>query len=327
MVQSDAVGDIARRQQFADLLSEEEFALIWAQADEFRDESAENLLQLRQEYDRACANPDCGGLLAPVITRDGDLACPHCGWVTASADPLPGHTDFARCRRTYCGYNPIFHLNERIANLCCTDPVIPRDLLELVWLAHSKGNYPRDATLWYSDISRILGSVIVPPDLSEKYRGKRYTKSPLTDMKKKFAERWITIRYGITGERPPPLPGDVIRSLQMRMACLLPAWKALRHAEDCDGMLKCHQRCGCRYKLPNAGLLISLFLYDIGGLELAQPYDKYLFYDADQIKPKNMTVLVACCFRFNGMVARYDDGTDTWVAPHLRGRPWTEAIL
>lgn len=253
-----------------------------------------------------CHNPACDRCLAPVTTRDGDAVCPGCGFVVDCALPASTFADFSRVSCIYAGYKPLFHLNERIANLDCNDPHVPDDLFALVRDAHAAGGYPTDGTLWYGHIREILRSVTVPPHLQEKYRGRRYTCSPLTDMACKFAERWITLRYRLTGVRPPALPSHAILGMQARLIGFMGAWRVLRHTAECDGAGRCHWRCGCRYKLPSLNLLMSLFLYDIGGEKLSNHYDPYLFYNTNAPSAPALLQLVAQCFKYNGWTARFD---------------------
>jgi hypothetical protein len=165
----------------------------------------------------------------------------------------------------------------------------------------------------------------VPFYLSEKYRGKRYTCSPLTDMCKKFHERWITLRYRLTGLRPPALESHVVRGVQDRLITFKAPWNKLRHNPLCRGGMKCHKRHGCRFKLPDCALLIWLFMWDIGGKKLADVYEPYLFYGGKaptETTGEAMLMLIATCFRWNGMQAAYDDGRPKWVLPEFREREW-----
>jgi hypothetical protein len=146
-------------------------------------------------------------------------------------------------------------------------------------------------------------------------------------MRKKFHERWITIRYRLTDQRPPPLTAAQIRGMQQRLAVFLVPWHKLRHTVECKGGIKCHKRHNCRFKLPDNAFLMWLFLCDIGGTEMADPYVPYLFYNKQ--KPlsainEHMKQLVATVFRWNGTRAIYDDGDKRWVLPHLRDREWAQ---
>jgi hypothetical protein len=308
-----------------DGLDADELALIWRQAEELRDETVADFVALHDS--RLCPNRECGSALAPVGTRDGDLVCGVCGWVCDSAVPAVGFDDTQRAHRAYYGYNAVFHLNERVANLNCTDPRLPDDLFALVKEVHARYGFPTDGTLWHGNIGQILGLVEVPFRLQEKYRGKRYTCAPLTDMKKKFHERWITLRYRLTGERPPVLPYSLIKGMRDRLVAFLVPWRRLRHAPDCDGGVRCHKRFPCRFKLPDNAFLMWLFMCDIVGEDGAEPYVPYLFYQGQ--KPLSscndyMLKLIATAFRWNGTRAIYDDGDPKWILPHYRDRPWAQ---
>lgn len=306
------------------MLDEDELELIWRQAEELRDETRGHFLDLHSGAGN-CPNPACGCYLHTVATRDGDTVCSICGWVCTSGNVALSFSDGQRAHRAYWGYNPLFHLNERIANLNCTDPHLPDDLFGLVRVEHACGDYPADAALWYGHVGQILRSIIVPHYISEKYRGKRYTCSPLTDMCKKFHERWITLRYRLTGFRPKPLESPIVRGMQQRLVAFIAPWNKLRHSKHCKGGQKCHKRWGCRFKLPDCALLLWLFMHDIGGRELAEVYQPFLFYDGTPPTEKaseHMLRLIATCFRWNGWQAAYDDGSSKWLLEEYKDREW-----
>jgi len=300
--------------------------IIWKEADQSRGER--KVQETVNESFDCCPNPDCDSIYAPIITRDGDLVCRFCGWLVGSGLLVSSHSDGQRTFVSYFGYNPLFHLNERIANLSCTDPRIPDDLFELVKEEHARGHYPSDSTLWYEDIGEILKTVVVPAALAEKYRGKRYKYSALTDMKKKFHERWITIRYRLTGHRPPPLDVPTIRLIQERLLAFLAAWRCLRHSAECRGGAGCHKKWGCRFKLPDNSFLIWVFMYDIGGKELAQVYEKYLFYDSKEPLSHcsmKMRQLIATAYRWNGKNAHFDEKNNLYCLEAYKERAWTQS--
>lgn len=310
------------------MLNDEDWQRIWEEAGELRGptKGSREPVDLRA-YGSTCANPACGCLLHPVQTRDGDSVCFACGWVLDSGLAAFTFDDVGRTHRTYFGYNPLFHLNERIANLNCSDPHLPDDLFALVNVAHSCGDFPTDGSLWHGHIGKILRSIIVPPELQEKYRGRRYTCSALTDMCRKFHERWITLRFRLTGIRPPRLDPHVIKGLQQRLIGFISPWNKLRHTGECKGGLRCHKRYKCRFKLPDCALLIWLFLTDYDPTaKLAELYAPFLFYNGKspmETTSERMLQLIACCFRWNRQVASYDTGDDRWILPEHRGREWT----
>lgn len=313
-----------------DCLDSDELALIWRQAEELREETVAAFVAFHGDTpspERLCPNDACRSALAPVGTRDGDLVCGVCGWVCDSGLCAVTYDDSQRTHRTYYGYNAVFHLNERVANLNCTDPRLPDDLFALVAEVHARWGFAADGSLWHSHIGKILGLVEVPHRLQEKYRGKRYTCAPLTDMRKKFHERWITLRYRLTGDRPPPLSYSLIKGMRDRLVAFLVPWGYLRHGPDCDGGMKCHKRASCRFKLPDNAFLMWLFLADQGGEKVAEPYVPYLFYQGQQpleTCSDHMLRLIATAFRWNGTRAIYDDGDPKWILPQYKDRSWAQ---
>lgn len=177
------------------------------------------------------------------------------------------------------GYKHIFHFNERIANLNCQDPAIPDDLFRLVKNAHRNRLRRRDPPrVWYGYVREILRAVRVPPDLQEKYRGRRYKKLPLTNMEKKFSERWITIRYRLTGRRPVPLEPRDIRALQLLFLGLLAPFNYIRHEDGCKKNGKCHKTHGCAYKLPPYNFIIKELMFVWKGRAYRDRYARYLLH-------------------------------------------------
>jgi len=114
----------------------------------------------------------------------------------------------------------------------------------------------------------------------------------LTNMKEKFHERWITIRYRLTGKRPPHLDRKVIRRIQTLFSCLLPPWNYIRHAPECNREIKCHHVHKCCYKLPTYYFIIKELLFVVQTQEkipdLMKTYEPYLLYS---MKAKALTKL------------------------------------
>jgi hypothetical protein len=259
-------------------LEEDEVRLVLNQAKQFRDQTLASVLARRRDP-LSCRY--CYTYRDPVVTTDaGDSVCTGCGLVLSSFCPAEGFEDYRRSHCTYPGYKHVFHFNERVANLACDDPRIPLDVFTLIHDAHGRDVAKRggERSRWYDDVRRILRSVEVPYDIQEKYRGKRYKKLPLTDLDQKFSERWLTIRFRLTGDRPPLVDGKTRRGIQLLFLGILPPFSSLRHKAECDRSSKCHKKFGCAYKLPPYNFIIKELLYVLGGRELLNQFGRYLLH-------------------------------------------------
>jgi hypothetical protein len=264
-----------------DILSEQELHLIWNISEEFRAETYDNLISDKERlgYCRNCLNV----CYSPVLTRDGDAVCINCGLVLEQK--LVGFSaKDGECssKSPYVGYKHIFHFNEKIANLNRSDPRLPADLLSLVQVAARAQGFGPGRDMWYGDVRAVLRSIVVPDDLQEKYRSKRYKFNPLTDMEAKFAERWITLRWQLTGKCPPYLDGRVIQTMQVYFQGILIPFRYSRHKPNCDGRYKCHKEFGCNYKFPPYNFIIKELLFIICGREVLDTYAPYLLHTHSQ---------------------------------------------
>lgn len=260
------------------LLTDEQRAFIWQQASDCRDETKAYILVSLHSGFNFC--PHCASGEPLVATRDADEVCLDCGVVVRSRMARFSFADLERTHRSaYIGYKHVFHFNERLANLDCADPCIPEDVFALVELAFERRrDLPRGADMGYADVRSLLRSVIVPADIGEKYRGKRYKMLPLTNLCDKFSERWLTIRYRLTGHRPPPLARDLKQRLQMYFCGILAPFGKIRHKPECDAGLGCHKRFGCEYKLPPYAFIMKELLFLVGGPGLLLTYEDYLIH-------------------------------------------------
>jgi hypothetical protein len=261
-------------------LEEDEIRLVLNQAKRYRDQTLASIRAIKRDP-YTCGL--CYTYRDPVVqTAEGDTVCTGCGTVLADHGVVDSFKDRERARRgiSYPGYKHVFHFNERVANLACDDPRIELDVFALIheayWLDREKRG--GDGALWYDDVRRVLRSVTVPHDIAEKYRGKRYKKLPLTDLDQKFSERWLTIRYRLTGDRPPEIDERVRRGIQLLFLGILPPFSHLRHKPECRREHKCHKRHGCAYKLPPYNFIIKELLYVHGGRELLNKYAPYLLH-------------------------------------------------
>lgn len=291
-------------------LQADEIRLVLNQAKRYRDQTLASI-RARRSDPLTCRT--CYTYRDPVVqTPEGDSVCTGCGVVLADHGILEGFEDYKRSHCTYPGYKHVFHFNERVANLACDDPRIPLDVFTLIHEAYWRDREKRggERSLWYDDVRRILRSVEVPYDISEKYRGKRYKKLPLTDLDQKFSERWLTIRFRLTGERPPEIDGRVRRGIQLLFLGILPPFSHLRHKEECRRESKCHKKHGCAYKLPPYNFIIKELLYVHGGRELLNRYARYLLHTTSAASLQKIRAQWNLVCEANRWVASYHPNAD-----------------
>lgn len=228
------------------------------------------------------------GLVVDAGLCDYSAEVPE-GFARPKAEYLLGAT-----KRVWGTYRAIFHLNERLAQLCLAEPTIPAELWELIEMEFDFGDfertYPKAPELTKADIAKICGSITVPDDLQEKFRSKKFKQNPLKNMKR-YTEKWLTIRKKLGAERPPPLhPNDVL-ALQTDFVALLKPFNIYRHTDQCKGGPKCHLSSSkCRHNLPNYNYLMLQLLRRRGKAAI---YKKYLPQLRTGGKVKNLDNLCA----------------------------------
>lgn len=299
-------------------LEADEVKLVLNQAKQFRDQTLGSI-RARKRDPFSCRYCYSYGT-AVVQTDEGDTVCTGCGLVLSSNAVLEGYEDFKRSHCTYPGYKHVFHFNERVANLACDDPTIPDDVFALVQVAYWRDVEQRrgDSALWYGDVRRILRSVTVPEDISEFYRGKRYKCLPLTDLDQKFSERWLTIRYRLTGQRPPLIDPPTRRGIQLLFLGILPPFSSLRHKENCDRGSKCHKKFGCAYKLMPYNFIIKELLFVLGGRQLLDKYSRYLLHTTSASSLQKIRSQWDGICAANQWVASYHENSDQLRNPFFR---------
>lgn len=307
----DAIDWDAFGRELAHELEADEYRLVMRQAKEYREETLASI-RIRKRDPFAC--PYCYTFRAPVVsTREGDSVCTGCGLVLDNMrdDSGPDQRHRVSSRYVYPGYQHVFHFNERVANLACDDPAIPDDVFTLIEEAHWVECESRDIDdVWYDDVRRLLRPIEVPYEISEKYRGKRYKKLPLTDLDQKFSERWLTIRYRLTGNRPPEIDVRVRRALQLLFLGILPPFRRIRHKDGCDRRNKCHKHFGCSYKLPPYNFIIKELLFVHGGRELMDAYSRYLLHTTSSESLRKIRGMWDGICHANRWIASYHDDAE-----------------
>lgn len=205
--------------------------------------------------------PECHGCLvrAPFFNdRNGDRVCVNCGMVLetnniVSVEPKVLLSQYQKVIQA--SYKHVFHWNERIAQLNCTDPEIP--VAQWTKILH----------VWklYNDrfVHRLFtkSTVIDLLTLTDKY----YKHDRKTSLRRIYTERWISIRFYLTGQRPPSLTMEYISEIEKMFLLVVFNWNELRHAKDCKTPSnKCHKlELGCRKNLPNYNFMHRQFIYHL----------------------------------------------------------------
>lgn len=321
--------------------------------------------------------PECGWRDIIHAERDGDFVCRMCGLCIASAisdkEP-PAHwrvrdvaestgdcsmdIDHKGPDYTYVSsglrysevkgstYKAVFHWHERIAQLNCEDPDLPRDLLDeagriysrileyleedtKIWRprsqlppGHPEYLSPAEEAQWkllpLDRVAQLLDQVKgTVRDKYKKVKRRRYHPMRGSDcpyiyeskrqrdfwpcnhvssnkrkhcrcksVRKVYLERWVRIRYELTGQRPRPMPYDLIQELEIRFLRVVRSWNYVRHHPDCPGNwgIPCHKKkkYKCRHNLPNYGFMFLQFFQDIlakdkeGKFEYVKEYFPYI---------------------------------------------------
>lgn len=131
----------------------------------------------------------------------GELVCTSCGAVNSEHMPID-HVVFNNRDVVYKTYKRIHHFAERMSQLCCREPKIPEEHMELIFEAHlglllSDEDYASrfEANPFNQHLIRkVLRSVIITKELEEKYRSRKFKRRLFT--KKRFFEKYVsTIRW------------------------------------------------------------------------------------------------------------------------------------
>jgi hypothetical protein len=223
--------------------------------------------------------PECKNNRYFIETRDNDVVCQVCGFVIGDGEgeycrSIDG-IDYDRCSDAHSiqnklveilgpskyakfeyprgwTYKALFHGSERIAQLDCIDPEIPASVMEIIRTGYRNSKYYKH-DVGRKEISEILEPLTWPADQVFNKNKRRRVKS----VRKVFLERWIRIRYELTGNRPPSMC-DAFKQRFKELFCLVVSkWVRIRHGPLCPArtsdMAKCvnPRQNGCRHNLPN----------------------------------------------------------------------------
>lgn len=201
----------------------------------------------------------CGS--ASLVEFEGFMSCRDCGHVGAQL-PVSASTYVGGSTRYY---KRIFYVNELMSQLTCTDPGIPQDLLPLYRTAYRLYPTTRVNQRWVQKVSKLItatptgpGQIRIPLTLSVKYITKD-TLKPLLNFSR-YAERWRTISYHLTGTQPPKLPSAFLNFVVDHFAYFESHFDRNRHAAACDGRKNCHKAFNCRHNIVRVYWIVKKFL-------------------------------------------------------------------
>lgn len=254
-----------------------------------------------------------------VDTREGDMVCENCGNVAGRCDEgfntCIDSIDFNRCgdanivknrlveilgpseyaKEEYpkgWTYKALFHGAERIAQLDCSDPEIPASVMASIKAIYKKHYNPWDY-IGRKEVGDILEHVEWPEDQIQNKKGARRTKS----VRKVYLERWIRIRYELTGQRPTPIPEEFKEAFKELFCRVVRGWCIVRHGSNCPARIsgQCHapRQNGCRHNLPNYNFIFQqLISHLIDQDPIKNGFaDMYLDYFPTLTTPKRRSAL------------------------------------
>lgn len=241
--------------------------------------------------------PECGHDDICDFFQEGDTVCRGCGYVftvpiyrelvplcwgslnsDSSMDVLASST-----RLLGTTYNPGFHLNEQLALLQMSGPSIPRYAMEIIQLylqdAIKQQGRPPDKGMAQAvcrsiDADRLCGKL----NLDESR-----IKDVNVPFAQKYSERWISIIFACTGERPAEFPIWIKSSVQTIFSRLMPAWNHAKH------LLPGSKPGQERRQLPNYICMIYMIMLTEDP-EYAENLEKYL----PRLSVKKMQQIMDC---------------------------------
>lgn len=206
------------------------------------------------EYTHLVADicPECKDPLN-VVETEGELVCSACGVVLDSmvcgdAPSAPGYGSKAS------SYQSILHFRERLALYQCEDTPIPDRDFALIQSAYAdwlmeEGRGATDLTK--IDVQTILHRI-----------GRTFCN--------RYYEKWIQIRWRLTGLKPPMFTGEELAFLLQRFTATEHAWHVIRP----QGLKPRRNRAGklprVRAHMPNFNYMFVKLLEFMGRGDLAR---------------------------------------------------------
>lgn len=201
-----------------------------------------------------------------LVIDGGERVCSECGLVAGKTyDHEFAVGEHRSDVHDSNGYKRIFYFNERCTRWACTEPKISPDIWELIEKeadANPDNKYGDLRTnCSRSTICSILRSVIITPEMQMKHRSNKFRKQPLTQKRfyDKYAEKWKTIRWQITGVSPLLPDHRLVEKVKdLFQACQIPFSK-FRHHPRCDGRAKCQKYFKCQHNFLNYDFMFRMF--------------------------------------------------------------------
>lgn len=279
-------------------------------------ETGEEDIQI-EAVERRC--PECGCTDLQDVLPEDETVCTNCGLVVfdqafmerrgppkeSTLEYWKGVLDAAKAEAKAlpkgCTYQAIFHYNERLAQLDCTDPDIPKPLMDAIRKLHlERASGPGGREYLRQPFTRefiereILAHVSWPKDLLINKKRNLRRKTPLQT----FSERWIRIRYELTGLRPRPMTIEFRKAMQELFKDIANSWPEVRHDPHCryattgvcDG--KRSRLFVCRHNLPHFNWMTQQMIIHLIHWNPAYSYaDEYIDYLPAIETPKRLELL------------------------------------
>lgn len=248
--------------------------------------------------------PDCGNYEFQDLYHEDDTVCLQCGLVVCNQAFVERPESQKKSDSAYWAgvlaaakaeaaafpkghtYQAVFHYNERLAQLDCYDPDIPRPIMEQIYRIHfSRVHGANGKTYVKQPFTRefiedeILSHVVWPEEMRRNKKGNIRRKTPLQT----FSERWIRIRFELTGLRPPKMDKWFRLRMQELFKLIAYVWPTVRHDPLCTYDLT--GRCSnqeeskifvCRHNLPHFNWMTQQLICHL----LHQQPDIYGYSDA-----------------------------------------------
>lgn len=218
-----------------------------------------NLTTRSYTGERRCSN--CSSL--QIIEDGGELVCRSCGRVygcTYDFDTL-----VSQMGNDSNGYKRCFYFNERCTRWACVEPKIHDDIWQIIREEASNKQLYGTITAGTCNralISKILRNVKLTPEVSIKHKSHKFKKQLLTKKRfyDKYYEKWKTIRWKLTGEKPILPSHQLIERVKGLFAAAQEPFERHRHHERCDGRPKCCRYFPCWHNFINYDYTFRIFL-------------------------------------------------------------------
>ncbi len=198
-----------------------------------------------------------------IIEDNGEFVCRSCGRVHSCCYDFD--TSLLRLGNDSNGYKRCFYFNERCSRWACVEPEIHDDIWEVI---HEEAlNEERYGKITANNcnralIAKILRNVKITKELSVKHKSTKFKRQLLTKKRfyDKYFEKWKTIRWKLTGQKPLLPSNQLVRKVKELFAAAQEPFERHRHHQKCDGRPNCCRYFKCWHNFINYDYTIRTFL-------------------------------------------------------------------